>query len=164
MRLSSQSIHLLVKASPESCSLLRRLGVMLYDALLLTGILLFAILLFLAITGQLGNMEEGVPMEVRNPGIRLGMQLYILTIAVGFYAGFWHKTGRTLGLQTWKLRVETMDGDRLSWSASILRFFVGVLSLLSGGLGFLWMYTNADRRTWHDLATNSRIVKTATRL
>lgn len=152
------------KASPESCSLLRRLGVMLYDALLLTGILLFAILLFLAVTGQLGNMEEGVPMEVRSPALRIGIQLYIVAIAVGFYAGFWHKTGRTLGLQTWKLRVETMDGGRLSWGASVLRFFVALLSLLAAGLGFLWMYTNADRRTWHDLATNSRIVKTATRL
>jgi len=155
---------LLVKPNPDSCGLLRRLGVMAYDILLLAGLLLFAILLFLAITGQLGNIEEGVPMEVRSPALRIGLQAYLLAIVMVFYVGFWCTSGRTLGLQTWKLRVETMQGERLSVGQGVLRFVVALIALLPFGLGFFWMYSNPERRGWHDLASNSRVVKTKLRL
>jgi uncharacterized RDD family membrane protein YckC len=40
-----------------------------------------------------------------------------------------------------------------------LRFAVGTLSLLLGGLGFWWVWVDRERLTWHDRASGTRLVR-----
>jgi uncharacterized RDD family membrane protein YckC len=32
------------------------------------------------------------------------------------------------------------------------------MGLLCLGIGYLWMFTNRDRRTWHDLAAGTMVI------
>lgn len=150
---------LYTKAGPDACGLFKRLLVILYDVLLLTGILMFASLLFLALSGQLGDLEGGAPVAITNPWVKLAFQAYLLTLTWAFFVGFWKITGQTLALQTWRLKVETTAGEKLSWKQATLRFLLVPLSIAPFGLGFLWAFSNPERRAWHDLLTDTQIAK-----
>ena len=78
----------------QNASLLRRLGAILYDSLLILALMFLATLPFIAI-------RDGEPV---NPG-DLPYQLTLLGVTWLFFAGFWSFSGRTLGMQAWRLRV-----------------------------------------------------------
>ena len=119
---------------------------MLYDGLLVIGLLLFATVPFV---GMLG----GEPVEPGSPAYQLTM----LTVAWLFFVGFWTRSGRTLGMQSWRLQIETMEGSRPDVGAATLRFFAAILSWLPLGLGFLWQLVDRDQLSWHDRLSGTRL-------
>ena len=82
----------------------------------------------------------------------------LVLVIYGFFVGFWAGPGRTLGMQSWGLQLETMDGGRPSVAAASLRFVAAIVSLAAAGLGFLWQLWDPDRLTWHDRISGTRIV------
>ena len=72
-----------------------------------------------------------------------------------------HKPGatQTIGMRAWRLRVVAADGNRVSWSRAILRFFIALVSLAALGAGFWWALVDAQRRTWHDMAACTHMVR-----
>ena len=67
--------------------------------------------------------------------------LFRMTVAAtifGFFVGFWTWKGRTLGMQSWRLQLETLDGGTAGFGRASLRFFAAVLSWAPAGLGFIW--------------------------
>ena len=131
----------------NNASLLRRLGAMLYDGLLVLALLFLGTLPFIAARG-------GEPVPAGNLGYRLAM----LGIVFAFFVVFWSRYGRTLGMQSWGLRIETADGSRPDIRQSSLRFFAGLLSWLPLGLGFAWQLWDAEQCTWHDRLSGTRLV------
>lgn len=137
---------------PPLASLPRRLGAIVYDSLLLAGVLFtasaLALLLAVAVLGS-------DPVKAHNP--LLGnpfFATYIFFVWFFFYAWFWIHGGQTLGMRAWKIRVQRVDGGPISWWQALLRFLLAglwilpviylnqVLSLslgysLAGGFGFL---------------------------
>lgn len=87
--------------------------------------------------------------------------LWVLCWAVsGLYATFaWGRSGQTLGMRPWRLKVVARDGRIAGARALWLRYAVATLSLLAGGLGFLWSLVDRERRTWHDLAGGTVLVR-----
>ena len=71
----------------------------------------------------------------------------------------WRKGGQTLAMRAWRLRLVDADGGKPSWRALWLRFLVGHLSLLCGGLGFWWAWVDRDRLAWHDRASGTRLLR-----
>ena len=71
----------------------------------------------------------------------------------------WRYGGQTLGGRAWRLRVVGDDGGPIGLGRALLRFGVGIISLLTGGLGFAWMLIDRDHRTWHDFAVGTRVVR-----
>ncbi len=112
----------------QNTGLLRRLAAMLYDTLLVTALLFLATLPFVALRG-------GEPVET---GENLLYRIVLVAVVFLFFVGFWSRPGRTLGMQSWGLQLETEDGRIPSASTASLRFFAALLSLLPLGLGFLW--------------------------
>jgi uncharacterized RDD family membrane protein YckC len=136
----------------QNTALPRRIAAMLYDMLLV-----FAFLVMLAIlsTAYLGgeSVYAGGPMYVR---VYNGIRFLIIFV---FFVGYWTKRGRTLGMQSWGLQLETMEGGRIpSLSQNTIRFFSAALSWLPLGLGFLWQLWDKDRLTWHDRLSGTKIV------
>jgi len=79
-------------------------------------------------------------------------------IVVGAYAVLsWRGGGQTLGMRPWRLRVVGADGGKPTTRALAIRYAVGTLSLLAGGLGFWWAWIDRDRMTWHDRASRTVI-------
>lgn len=122
------------------------MGAVIYDALLVVALMFLATLPFVAVRG-------GEPVEPGNVAYRLAM----LLVAYLFFVGFWSIYGRTLGLQSWRLRIETMDGRKPSLWQSSIRFFAAVLSWLPAGLGFWWQLWDPERLTWHDRMSGTRL-------
>ena len=129
-------------------SLLRRMAAILYDALLVFALLMLATVPFVA-------LNEG---EVLGPERKPPFQATLALVIFVFYTGFWSLWGRTLGMQTWGLRLETADGTAPGFGQASLRFFAAMLSWLPFGLGFLWQLWDKDRLTWHDRISGTRLV------
>ncbi len=69
----------------------------------------------------------------------------------------WRRGGQTLGMRPWRLQVVSASGGVPSWRALWLRYVMGQLSMLAGGLGFWWAWFDRQRLTWHDRASGTRM-------
>jgi uncharacterized RDD family membrane protein YckC len=134
-----------------NAGLLRRFAAILYDALLLLALWFLATVPFIAIEG-------GESIEPGSGPMYILYQLTLLGVAYGFYVGFWCSRGRTLGMQSWGLQLQTADGGLPSVRAATIRFFAAILSWLPLGLGFLWQLWDAEHLTWHDRLSKTRLV------
>ena len=132
---------------PGPASLLRRIGAMIYDALLVIALLFLTTLPFIALRG-------GESVETEN----FSYQLTLILVIYLFFVGFWTSKGRTLGMQSWGLRVESASGGLPSVSAASLRFVAAILSWACLGMGFLWQLVDRDKCTWHDRLSGTRLV------
>jgi len=124
----------------QASGLLRRCGAMLYDAFLLIALLMLATVPF--IVARRGELVE--------PRDNLAYQVVLFVVIFGYFVGYWAWKGRTLGMQSWGLQLETTAHQVPGVGACTLRFFAALLSWATFGLGFLWQLWDRDRRTWHD--------------
>ena len=131
----------------KNSSLLRRFGAILYDALLVLALLFLTTIPFVAIRGGEPVAAEG----------NLIYQVCISLVIFLFFTGFWSRTGRTLGMQSWGLRVETADGKIPSFAKASIRFAAAILSWIPLGLGFFWQLWDKDKLTWHDRISGTRL-------
>jgi uncharacterized RDD family membrane protein YckC len=128
---------------------LRRLGAMLYDSLLLLALLMMLSYPYVWLTG---GDKPGLVMKT-------AYQFYLLAICFFFYAGFWVRGGQTLGLRTWRLKLVRDDGGPITWADAAKRFGFAWISLLSLGLGFLWVIYDKEKLAWHDRWSGTRLVR-----
>lgn len=130
----------------RSAPLARHMMAILYDSLLVLALMFLATVPFVSV-----NDGEHV-----DPGY-LPYQLTLAGIAGLFYVGFWSWSGRTLGLQSWRLRVEDSQGNVPGIGTASLRFLAAVISWLPLGLGFWWQIWDKDKLTWHDRISGTRL-------
>jgi len=130
------------------CTLPRRLAAIVYDSIVLIGLLFLAALPPTLLYG--GGISEPLPTFL--------MQLYLLAVAFGFFGGFWTHGGQTIGMRAWRIRVVDVNGNAISWRHALVRFLAALLSWGAIGAGFLWSLLDRDRRTWHDQLSGTRIV------
>ncbi|WP_027962833.1 RDD family protein [Halomonas halodenitrificans] len=134
----------------------RRLGAMLYDAFLVIAIwLLVAGLHLLVVRHLVGLPAEQVGTSAAQVA---SLRLIMLASAFAFFAFFWCRGGMTLGMQAWRLRVQTRDGGTISLHQAMVRYLVAWLSVAALGLGYLWVLFDAERRSWPDIASGTRVV------
>ena len=139
-------------------SLARRLGAIVYDALVLAGLVLFVLGLVIIPLGMaLGQQRWEVVRQ--EWWMRLLIQLLTLTVVVGFHVVFWVRGGQTVGMRAWRVRVVGEDGGPLTVRGALLRYGAAWLSAVPLGLGFLWSLWDAQGRAWHDRWSGSRLVK-----
>jgi uncharacterized RDD family membrane protein YckC len=137
---------------PPPPGLLRRLAAVLYDSLLVVALLMVATALFLPFTGG-----EAIDPH-RDPLLEWTYRGVLLLIVVGFFGIFWTGRGQTLGMASWRLRVEREDGGNLNWGDTIRRLAASLLSWVALGLGWLWILVDPQRRAWHDRLSRTRMV------
>ncbi len=71
---------------------------------------------------------------------------------------FLKKLGTTPGKRLLKLKVISMNGGPLDNKQRLMRSSVSLLSGYAAGLGYLWALWEPQRRGWHDLMADSRVV------
>lgn len=125
---------------------MRRLGAILYDTLLLGGVVFAATLVALPFNGG-SAFTAG----------QYGFSIYLLSVSFIFFGWFWTHGGQTLGMQTWKIRIYSDTGAPLTWKQSLVRFLASILSWATLGMGFLWVIASPTKRAWHDLLSGTRI-------
>jgi uncharacterized RDD family membrane protein YckC len=132
--------------------LLRRLGAVLYDGMLLLAVLMIATAAFLPLTGG-----EALDPDAQ-PALEFVYRAVLVMLIVGYFGIFWTRRGQTLGMASWRLRIERDDGAALGWRDTALRLAAAVLSWLPFGLGYLWIAIDPQRRAWHDRLSGTRIL------
>ncbi|MBY6207411.1 MULTISPECIES: RDD family protein [Halomonas] len=134
----------------------RRLGAMLYDGFLLLAIWIAITTLHVLVVRKVLGLA---PAEV-GAGVWqvFSLRLLLVAAAFAFFAFFWRRGGMTLGMQAWRLRVQTLDGAPISLRQTMVRFAVGAVSFLPLGLGHLWVVFDGERRSWADLASSTQVV------
>ena len=138
----------------------RRLAAMFYDFLLCTALLIVTTFIYKLI--MMGFIGEAKMRELSEAGALDGdplLSTLLFFVLFGFFAKFWTHSGQTLGMQVWGVRVQNADGTAISLWQALLRFIVSIGSWLCLGLGFVWSIFDKQNRTWHDIYSNSQLVR-----
>ena len=127
----------------------RRVLSMLYESLVVFAIAFFAGLAFYGAThGWLSG------------NTRLVFQLYLFLVVGTYFIACWSRGGRTLPMQTWKLRLVRDDGLSVGIVRAALRYALAWPSVLFFGVGVFWAFFDRDRQFLHDRLAGTRIVAT----
>ncbi len=118
-----------------------------YEAVLLFGILFVSAYLFL---GLARDAQSGLP--------RLMFQVYVLAVCGAYFVFCWVRSGQTLPMKTWNIRLVTEQGRRLGVGRAFRRYVLAVPGVLSG-IGVLWALVDRDRQFLHDRLAGTRIIK-----
>lgn len=137
-------------------SLLRRFAAMVYDSLLLMAISI----LYGAVMTGINVAIKGVPAT----GERISWGIFGVVVFIGwiltigyFFCYFWHRSGQTLGMKTWRMKVVNRENLNCpNYSQCIIRFLCAPISLCLFGIGYWLMYLNPERQTLHDKISKTR--------
>ncbi len=119
--------------------LFRRLAALVYDALLLFALLFASTVPVLFVTG-------GEAVGPNEPAYTI----WLLAVSYAYLGRCWTRSGQTLGMRAWRMRVRTRDGARLGWRHAAARFAAAAVSIGAAGLGLLWVAFDRDRLSLHD--------------
>jgi uncharacterized RDD family membrane protein YckC len=128
--------------------LLRRLGAILYDSLLLAA-------LCFAVTAAAIALRRGAGIA---PGSGW-FQLLIGTICWLYFAWSWVHGAQTVGMRAWKIAVCATGGGEVGWRRATIRFVSAWISAAALGLGFLWSLIDSEHRCWHDRWSGTKLVR-----
>lgn len=132
----------------ELAGLRRRLASLLYEALLLLGVL--------GLTFMVPLLIIGVGWHYTPPG--WAEWLYLFIVLGVYFLWYWRRGGQTLAMQTWRLRLVDADTGRgLSPRQGVLRYVLAWPSVLTG-VGLLWALVDRDRQFLHDRLAGTRVV------
>ncbi|RLB75706.1 MAG: hypothetical protein DRH06_07425 [Deltaproteobacteria bacterium] len=84
--------------------------------------------------------------------------LVLFFLAFGYFTLFHFLVGQTPGKMLTGLRVETTEGEPLTFAQAFLRSVGGLFQLLPVGLGYLLVLSNSERRGWNDRLAGTRVV------
>lgn len=90
-------------------------------------------------------------------GERLLFQIYLFLVLGLYFVACWSRGGRTLAMQTWRMRLVRLDGGPVEVRRAALRYALAWLSVLAFGGGFLWAWFDRDRQFLHDRLAGTRI-------
>ena len=133
------------QSNTASASLLRRLGAILYDTFIVIA-LCFAVT---AIWLYFVDTEYAA-------GAAFQSTLFITIF--GFFGLFWTRTGQTIGMMAWRIRIQSSEGTSISWMQALIRFMCATFSAGAFGLGYLWMLVNNEKLTLQDKISNTVVV------
>jgi len=116
------------------------------------GILLFAVL-FVA-----SYLFLGLARDAQSGFARVLFQIYLLSVCGAYFVFCWTRTGQTLPMKTWRLRVVTQAGGALGVGTAFRRYLLAVPGMLSG-ISLLWAPFDKERQFLHDRLAGTRIVR-----
>lgn len=101
-----------------------RLFCMLYDTLLVSGLMMCVGLVYGLITDQRQPMQG-----------RFSLQILMILVITAYFVGFWSsRQGQTLAMRTWRLRIITIDENPLNIGRAMQRFALSWLWIVPGAI------------------------------
>ena len=170
---------------PNTITLWSYLGILLYDTLLVLGLLFAATIIYIIPYFLNADIDSTKTSNLSNTTLQTPFyKTYLFFIWFSFFAWFWTKGGQTLGLKAWHARVEKKDATAISLWQVVLRFFSSLAPwfvalflyhlagktelisapykywiLLIGFSSILWSVIDKEGLSLHDRFSETRIVK-----
>lgn len=83
-------------------------------------------------------------------------------VIFGYFPFFWARGGQTPGMRPFGLWVvRDRDGTGISWRAAVLRMVAMYFVSSVLYLGFIWVFIDKRRRSWHDLVAGTVVIRRA---
>lgn len=124
---------------------------MLYDALLLAAVLFIAGFAFIYVTDY-----------PHHPDLKPLLQLFLLGVIAAYFCWFWHKSGQTLAMKTWRIKLLNRDGGSLSTAQALQRFALALIGIALAGFSIWWALFDRDKQFLHDRLMGTRLIAVAT--
>lgn len=126
----------------------RRLTCMLYESLLLLGVL--------SVTFMVPHLILGMGFKLAFPGwVLLG---HVFAVLGAYFIWYWSHGGQTLAMQTWKIQLTTATGSHPTPARMLLRYALAWPSVVYFGVGLIWALFDRDRQFLHDRLAGTRLV------
>ena len=122
-----------------------RFAAMLYDGLVVMAFWVFTVVLLVAITGDVVVGD--------------GLQSLLFLELYAFFTLSWIFRGQTVGMLAWRLEIKGQS--RMNAFDASKRFGGALAAFRTVGFGYVWMWFDADRRTWPHIFSNAQIVRRA---
>lgn len=141
----------------RSAGLWRRLAALLYDGFLVAAIWFVLGYVVQAFAGTDSNQLVDGQVQT-DPVVDSILFLLMMGSALGFYLWFWIKSGQTLGMIAWRLRLETAGGGLITVRQGLLRWLLAWPSFFMLGLGYFWLYLDPNGDALHDRFSGTRVL------
>jgi uncharacterized RDD family membrane protein YckC len=128
--------------------MLRRLASMLYESILLFAVAFIGTWVFQFAAGTL--RIEGWRMHL--------LQLFLLAVFAAYFLWCWLRSGQTLAMKTWRIRLVAKNGHALLAPRAALLRFIYALVLVPTTIGIFWAMVDRDRQFLHDRLAGSLLV------
>jgi uncharacterized RDD family membrane protein YckC len=134
----------------------KRLAALIYDIFLVLPIVMASVALSMGARILIYGQVEGDINQVElNPHL---VQFIIVVVVIGFFSWFWVRTGQTLGMQAWRIKLVSLDSTAVSTRQAVIRCLGAALSALCLGLGYWWCLFDPKRRYWHDYLSGTELI------
>lgn len=120
---------------------------LMYELLTIVAIIFVSTGLFLIVAGDAGH---GIK--------RLFLQLFLWLVVGAYYIRCWIKTGQTLAMQAWKLKLVDERHRLLSIRQAMAKYLLATVSMAFFGAGFLWAVVDKDSRFLHDRLLRYQVI------
>jgi len=120
---------------------------MLYETLLLFAVAYAATGIFFLASG--GASASG--------WLRHALQAYLLAVFAAYFLWCWLRSGQTLAMKAWRMRLVCPGRARVPAARALARFALAVL-LVPTGISFLWALFDRERQFLHDRLAGTRLV------
>ena len=140
----------------------RRFASLVYDTLAIIAFSMLTVVLYLfAIQGLISldvialNGAEDVSARIQDSLLLSGIRSSLLVlVGLVFFGYFWTKSGQTIGMRAWRLKVQTHQGNLISWPQAIIRSISALLGL--GNLVVLVDFKN--KKALQDYLSKTEVV------
>lgn len=89
----------------------------------------------------------------------VAMGLVGAVMAAGYFLFFWSLSGQTLGKLLTGSRVVDRRGGALGFGRATIRLFATLVAALPLGAGFIGLWTDSERRGWHDRIAGTKVIR-----
>ena len=140
----------------------RRFASLIYDTLVVIAFAMLTTVLYLLAIQALISLDiltigdaEDVSAYIQNSPLLYGIRSALLVlVSVAFFSYFWAKSGQTIGMRAWRLKVQTSEGNLISWPQSIVRSLSALLGL--GNLVVLIDFKN--KKALQDYVSKTEVI------
>lgn len=139
----------LTPPAAQTPAVLRRLVSMLYDTLLLLGVLAVTLILPHVLLGMIAHRTAAPAL----------VQGHLFLVLLVYFGWFWLHGGQTLAMKTWAIRLENADGGPVRPLQALLRYLLAWPSVCLLGVGVLWALMDRDGQFLHDRLSGTRLVR-----
>ena len=133
---------------------IKRTTIIIYDALLLVGVVMVCYTLLYGIASLL--LPDSAQSSLLGKACKI---IYLLLAPFLFYGWFWTHGGQTLGMKAWHVYLVNQDGKFINWKTAFIRYCSAILSWACFGLGFTWILVDKRNLAWHDRLSGTQIIR-----
>ena len=152
---NKQSKEELYQSCPRA-NFIKRMGAYILDLIAVSILLMLATVfaIFIIMVGNKAGLINltaytNIPDYLAHNLVFAG---YLAIVSVAFYGYFWSKSGQTIGMKVFRLRVQNSDGSNISFTQSLIRMATSAF-----GLGNLFAIT-PNRNAFQDLWAECEVI------